>query len=234
MVAWVLLVANGVNANVVVNGGFETPPLPPASVLTVHSGAEPPGFGWTVSVTNVEIFRQGYVGGGGTLPFNGAPYEGLQLLDLDGFPSISAISQTLPTTPGALYSLTFAYANNPYRVGPSLATVFVQNASNNADVMIPFPIAHGTATPSNYDWTLSPPLFFLAQESSTNLRFVSNNVAFTDAGIFLDAISVNPVPEAGAFLFVGAVATGACAAARFRRLRVCLAPRLREAERCGL
>jgi hypothetical protein len=202
-------ITNVANAELVVNGGFETPPLPPASILTVNSGAEPPGFGWSVIAANVEVKRQFYVGGGGTLPFNGLPYEGLQLLDLDGYPNAGAISQTLSTTPGALYALNFAYANNPYRTGPSLATVYVQNASNNADLMVPFPIVHGTATPSDYDWTLSPTLYFLAQGSSTNLRFVSNDVTFTDAGIFLDAISVIPVPEpaTGVLAFAALVAS---------------------------
>jgi hypothetical protein len=70
--------------------------------------------------------------------------------------------------------------------------------------MLPFPIAHGTATASDYDWTLSPTLLFVAQSTSTNLRFVSNDVTFTDAGIFLDAISVDRVPEPATFI-VGAI-----------------------------
>jgi hypothetical protein len=125
MAACVLFASSTASAELVTNGGFETPAIPDASALTITSGAEPAGFAWTVTQTNVEIKRQGYVGGGGTKPFNGAPYEGLQSLDLDGFPSASAISQTLSTTPGTLYALNFAYANNPYRVGPALATVYV-------------------------------------------------------------------------------------------------------------
>src|SRR6185295_13387476 len=74
MAAYALLASQSANAELVINGGFETPPLPPASILTINPGAEPAGFGWTVSVSNVETQRQGYVGGGGTLPFNGAPY----------------------------------------------------------------------------------------------------------------------------------------------------------------
>ena len=163
---------------------------------------------------NVETQRQGYVGGAGTKPFNGAPYEGLQSLDLDGYPNAGGISQTILTTPGALYSLSFAYANNPYRIGPALATVYVQNFSSNADLITPFPIAHGTATASDYDWTLSPTLYFFAQESSTNLRFVSNDVAFTDAGIFLDAISVVAVPEPASFILAGLGLMGVLGARR--------------------
>jgi hypothetical protein len=212
---YVLFASQGANAELVINGGFETPPLAPASILTINSGAEPAGFGWTVTTQNVETQRQFYVGGGGTLPFNGAPYEGLNLLDLDGYPNASAISQTLATTPGALYLLSFAYANNPYRIGPALATVRVQNVSNSADLMTPFPIAHGTATSSNYDWTLSPTLYFFAQEASTNLSFVSNDVTFTDAGIFLDAISVSAVPEPATSVLLISAAASWC----FRRGR---------------
>jgi hypothetical protein len=220
MATCVLTASQGANAELVINGGFETPPLAPSSFLTVNPGAEPAGFGWTVSVSNVEIVRQGYIGGGGTKPFNGPPYEGLQWLDLDGFPNAGAISQTLSTTPGALYSLSFAYANNPYRIGPAVATVTVQNVSNNADLITPFPIAHGTATASDYDWTLSPTLYFFAQESSTNLKFVSNDVTFTDAGIFLDAISVSAVPEPSTLVMLFVSSLGICLRRRLLASRV--------------
>jgi hypothetical protein len=222
VVACVLLASNGANAELVVNGGFETPPTGAPNFLTVNPGAEPPGFGWSVTTGNVEIVRQGYVGGSG--PFNGPAYESDQWLDLDGYPSAGAISQTLSTTPGALYSLNFAYANNAYRIGPALATVYVQNLSNNADLMTPLPIAHGTATGSDYDWTLSGPVSFTAQESSTNLKFVSNDVTFTDAGIFLDAISVVTVPEPSTFVLAGLGLIGVLAVRRRHSLFNQLSP----------
>ncbi|HQR09574.1 MAG TPA: DUF642 domain-containing protein [Gemmatales bacterium] len=191
------------HGQLLINGGFETPAEPVNLYRLITPGNEPVGFGWTVGLNSVEIQRQGYVGGGGTLPFNGASYEGLQLLDLDGFPNPGSITQTFTTTPGVQYALNFAYANNPYRVGsPAQATVSVQDAVGLTNLITPLAFSHNTSTVSNYFWNLSGPLSFTASGTSTKLSFVSNNGS-GDAGIYLDAISVVAVPEPSTLVLVG-------------------------------
>lgn len=209
-------------AAILINGSFETPAVGNPKILSVNPGGEPSGFGWTVTSPlpnngNVEVKAQGYVGGNGTLHFDGPAYDGTQWLDLDGFPNPGAIAQSFATTPGVQYSLSFAYANNPFRIGgPASATVFVQNSADNANLLVPVLLSHGTATSTDYHWTLSGPLLFTATGSSTTLRFVSTDVT-GDAGIFLDAISVSAVPEPASLAIWGLGALGSVIASYRRR-----------------
>ena len=210
MAALALLGSQNVNASeLLINGSFETPVVPPSppsnKFLTVNAGAEPAGFGWTVEFSNVEIVAQGYIGGGGTLPFDGPAYHADQWLDLDGYPSPGAISQTFATVSGAPYALSFAYANNPYRGSDASATVSVRNVADNVDLITPLLITHGNSEPADYHWTPSGTIVFIAQGPSTKLMFVSNDPSdiHGDAGIFLDAISVAEAPEPSTLVLAG-------------------------------
>lgn len=191
-------------AGLIVNGSFEVPSaVPTGGIIEIYPGSEPAGFGWTVDSGTVEIIRQGYVGGAG--PFNGPAYDGQQWLDLDGI-SAGSISQSFATTPGVLYDLSFAYANNPYVnfSGIPQATVSLVDTSSGMGLITPLLISHSASTSDDYDWTLSGAIQFRAIGSSTTLSFSSDDPPSSDSGIFLDGISVslNSVPEpSGVVLF---------------------------------
>ena len=106
--------------NLIVNGSFESPSATSSGkIIEVFSGSEPAGFTWNVTSGTVEITQQGYVDPAGQV-FAGPAFQGSQWLDLDGI-SPGAIAQTFATTPGTLYALSFAYANNPFRTTPPTA-----------------------------------------------------------------------------------------------------------------
>ena len=42
-------------ANLLINGGFETPPLNPGDLITVSPGNEPTGLSWTVTSGTVDV-----------------------------------------------------------------------------------------------------------------------------------------------------------------------------------
>lgn len=228
VVCTALVAERGRAENLIVNGSFETPVATNGIITVLASGTTPLGFDWTVATGGVEITRQGYIGGSsGQSPFNGPAYQGSQWLDLDAeqTPGPGTLFQTFATTAGSAYDLTFAYASNPYRAypGPAKATVRVFDTTSTTDLLTAFQISHGSSTGSNYDWQVSGPVTFTATGASTTLRFASDNPLNSDAGIFLDGISVTAaVPEPAACSIVGALACVAAplaAAKRFKRTR---------------
>lgn len=195
-----LVAESGRAENLIINGSFETPVATNGIITVLASGSAPIGFDWTVATGGVEITRQGYMGGpGGQFLFSGPAYVGSQWLDLDGeqTPGPGTLLQTFTTTSGSAYDLTFAYASNPYRLypGPAKATVRIVDTDTLNNLITAFQISHGSSTGSNYDWQVSGPVTFTATGTSTTLRFTSDNPSNSDAGIFLDSISVVPVPE---------------------------------------
>jgi hypothetical protein len=226
VVCTALVAERGRAENLIVNGSFETPVATNGIIKVLASGSAPLGFDWTVAAGGVEITRQGYVGGsGGSSPFNGPAYQGSQWLDLDAeqTPGPGTLLQTFATIAGSAYDLTFAYASNPYRAypGPARATVRVFDTTSTTDLLTAFQISHGSSTGSNYDWKVNAPVTFTATGASTTLRFASDNPLNSDAGIFLDGISVTAaVPEPAGYATIGVAATVALAVRRAKpRLR---------------
>ncbi len=199
-------------ANLIVNGSFEVPPTP-NSIYTIVLGGEPAGFGWTVTKGEVETFDGlGYDFG------YGQPYHGSQILDLNGV-AVGGISQAFATTPGMSYQLTFAYANNwaaTSPTDPATATVRIFDTGSGLDVVSPLAISHGTSAQSNLDWTLAT-LTFVPTGTSTTLDFDSTRYSTPTTGIFLDAVSVTPVPEPKSI--AAASAASLAGLALVRRLR---------------
>ena len=189
-------------------------------ILEISSGSAPTGFDWIVTSGTVEVTEQGYVDPANQV-FAGSAYEGSQWLDLDGI-SPGTISQSFATTPGTLYALSFAYANNPFQnnssdSGNPSATIHVVDTATMGQLAT-LSISHSTSTADDFNWTLSGPLVFAASGVSSTLVFASNDAAASDQGIFLDAIAVNSVPEPSslAMLLIGAVAAVGVASCRQR------------------
>ena len=96
----ILVTVSVAQANLITNGSFEQPVIPYADV-EIFTSIE----GWTTTYGfSVEI--QARDSGGGT------PYEGDQLIELDGLES-SNIIQDVATVNGENYQLSFAYAGRP-------------------------------------------------------------------------------------------------------------------------
>ena len=103
------------NAQIITNGGFETPDTPTYLLIGAGQNTIVP---WVVGLNNVEV---GDAVGNGFLV--GPAFEGAQFLDLNGT-GRGRLTQAFATTPGLLYTLTFAYANNYYNSStPASATV---------------------------------------------------------------------------------------------------------------
>jgi hypothetical protein len=101
-----LAAACSVHANILVNGGLETPlaPTMPDNLVytspTLNPGALP---GWTITTGTVDVVPSSYF----------ASSQGNFSVDMVGTPGIGGISQTFATTPSVDYLLTFDFAVNP-------------------------------------------------------------------------------------------------------------------------
>jgi hypothetical protein len=119
-------------ANLIKNGGFEKP-IAPAGGLTCLSTGQ--AFAnWTVvgATGNVCIVSGTYTANGWTVE----PEAGAQSLDLTGYGSNMAtgVSQTVATTPGAAYQLTFWVGNVVDPSGADGATSTVNVLVNGVQV----------------------------------------------------------------------------------------------------
>ena len=166
--------------NLVVNGGFEnntfggTGPDGYYNIGPAGSGANhdiPDGFGWSVPVNNVDIVSNGRYGP--NLSTGGAFN-----LDLVGYGSSGAISQTLATIVGQQYLVSLDYSSN--------------DGINNPTAIIAGDSTIGTIT-GTHAWQNYTGLFTATSTSTTFM--ISEGVGGGNAGVFLDNINVSAVPE---------------------------------------
>lgn len=184
LAALLLLASAAAGANQVANGSFEDPVIAAASFQNIAGGSEPPGFGWSVVFNNVDLISTGVLG------ITGPMAAGSQALDLVGFGTGGAIAQSFATTAGTTYGLQFSYANNPIVTGTASASVQV---TAGPATLLSTTVTHDTSTAGNLAWTTYSATF-TATGSTATLRF-DNTIGGGNGGVFLDAISVTPVPE---------------------------------------
>jgi hypothetical protein len=165
-------------ADQIINGGFEQPSTTTFTDVVAPDNSTIPG--WTVSGGSVDVVNA--AGNGYDV---GPAYQGAQYLDLNGY-AAGTIAETFATTPGTIYRLSFAYANN-YNPPTSLtASVTVTNGSG---ILLSTNVTHASSVSGNLNWSVFIQTF-TANQSSATLTFVSKNSG--NGGIFLDAISVSP------------------------------------------
>ncbi len=170
-------------ANLVTNGGFESPVLVPNpdGFLRITSGLT----GWTIIAPgNIDLVGPYWI-----------PSEGVQSIDLSGGRR-GAISQDIPTESGKLYDLSFDMAGNP--VGPPTeksVEVFWGGVSQGISTFST--TGHSQLS---MGWKTEGRLLLPSTASSTELRFVDKSDGNGFYGVALDNIivtehSVIPSPE---------------------------------------
>ena len=166
-------------ADEIVNGGFEQPAIATFLEVVAPNSATIPG--WTVTAGSVDVVNA--AGNGFDV---GPADQGAQYLDLNGTRA-GTISQTFPTTPGATYQLSFAYANNYF---PPTSLTAQVTLSDGSGALFVTTVSHASSVAGNLNWAAFNQ-WFTARQSSTTLTFVSTNAG--NGGVFLDSISVRAI-----------------------------------------
>lgn len=177
-------------ANLVINGGFESPAVASGGFSTFAGGSGL--LGWSVAGSNVVLIDTAYTEGG--LVFN--PNGGTSSVDLTGVANTgpaNALQQSIDTETG-LYRLTF-YVGNASPTGQngavySLASTI--NLSINGGAVMAF--TNGDNTPFRINWKRFDVDF--AAIGPTTLTF-SNGTPLGDNFAGLDDVSVTLRPASG-------------------------------------
>lgn len=208
-------------ANLIVNGGFEAPAI--GGFFQNFASGSTAITGWTVDQLNagenVDIVNGLFTPGGPSPAF-----EGAQFLDLVGFGTLGSIFQTFSTVAGQSYVLNFAYSHNLFGGDPSAdAVVGVADGGPLGSAIFQTVFSHNSGTSTNLDWRQFS-FGFVAAGTQSSLVFLSGNGG-ANAGILLDDVSVNAVPEpaAWALMIVGFGLVGGAVRRRKPSVRVSFA-----------
>jgi hypothetical protein len=192
-------------ANLVANGGFETPSI---ATFYVNYTAGSPAPGWAVTTNNVDIVN------GQFTPSGPAPaYEGQQYLDLVGYGATGAIPQSISTVAGKTYHFSFAYSNNPWSTSTASADYAFGGATGS--------VTHSGANTTDLLWTTLAGSF-TATSASTLVSF-NETVGGNNGGVLLDAVTVS-APEASTWTMMLAGFAGLAVLAYRRSSQVIALP----------
>jgi len=188
--------------NIVANGSFETPTVPVGGFTTFASGSNAIT-DWTVvgpSGSSVAIVSGTFTQFGFTFPAQ----DGVQWLDLTGLNSntTDGVQQTVATTPGALYDLSFFVGNisNPGGLFGTTSTVGVQI---NGGPVVSFTNSGGVGSTSLVWQQFTLP--FTATAATTSITFI-NQDSSGDYNNGLDNVSLtlgqSTVPDSSSTLLL--------------------------------
>jgi choice-of-anchor C domain-containing protein len=178
------LAATDAHASLVTNGSFEAP----GSVCVAGATSLP---GWTVGSANIDIINAACSGMGAA--------AGTWFVDLTGSGGAGAgsIYQTVATTPGQQYVLSFYFGGNPQwqYLGYANDSPFKSmNVLINGNLQGTFGVNTTGFAYGDPGWNLDQ-LHFIAASSSTQIGFVSlNGSNRTVYGPLLDGVNLEAVP----------------------------------------
>lgn len=196
-----VLVAKPADANLILNGSFETP-LVPVGGTTIFGAGSTSITGWTVvgvGADSVALVSTSFAQSGVT--FNAQ--QGQQWIDLAGNASnsqSSGVTQSIATVPGGSYEVSFYVGSADDVVNNFFFPSTIDLSINGG------PRAHFTnpATPSNHlDWAqfVVP---FTATGSSTSLTFYNGGTNFNFLSAFDNVVAVGvPEPSSGVLIAFG-------------------------------
>lgn len=181
------------NAAIITDGGFESPVT---STFIAISAGQTTISPWVVGLTGVDLAS---INGGFIV---GPAFEGTQYIDLDGSPGPGRLTQAFTTTPGLIYAVTLAYANNYVNTASASATVRLFDGLGDR---LNQTITHTSSLSGNLNWTVFNGQF-TALQSTTSLEVSSLSAGGSQGGILLDGVDVQIVPEpaSAALLLLGA------------------------------
>jgi hypothetical protein len=178
-----------------INGSFETPGI--GSGYAQVGPGDPSIAGWTVIGSQVLLIHDTYTEPG--LAFSAQ--HGDQSLDLTGLgnPGFGGVQQSVATTAGATYTLTFFVGNqddsNPNYTLDAAVNLFIDGSLTGTFV-------NPNSTPGDLNW-LQFTVPVIAASNSTTIAFVSATPP-PDNFAGLDNVSFTAVPEPGSLALLGA------------------------------
>jgi hypothetical protein len=189
--------------NLIKDGSFENPNIGKDFYRNYGIPTQNPWSGfsfdnsWLIFSNNVDIVSDKGAPGGAPAA------SGNQYLDLVGYGSTGGIAQIFKTTPGADYTVSFEYGNNPWSTATASASVSVFGLKNFHVVdLATEDFTHTGSTDSDINWSILT-FSFIADSTFTTLAF-DNTVGSNNGGILLDAVSVvDPAPIPGTVMLFG-------------------------------
>jgi hypothetical protein len=166
------------NAQLIINGSFETPDTPTYMYIDPGQNTLAP---WVVGPSPVEV---GDAVGNGFI--TGPAFEGVQMLDLHG-----RLTQAFATTPGSLYTVTFAYTDHPAEPVTSAPARARVRLFDGLGDRLNQTFTHTGAVSNDFHWTVFKGQF-TALQNTTKLEFtpLTTVPSGLPGGILLDAVQV--------------------------------------------
>ena len=184
LVWWTCSVAHA-GTNLVINGGFEQPPVPLASYVSFPA---PTSFlGWTVWSGSVDVVGTNFY----------ANASGLQSLDLNTYVS-GGVYQDITNSPGEQYRLRFAFGANTAGIGdassgPALKRMEVRWGTNTLVVLEHDVTGRSRTSVGWREFTFSVPGTGLDRLSFLSLTPGSAGPALDNVSLTLASEPINPV-----------------------------------------
>jgi choice-of-anchor C domain-containing protein len=173
-------------ANLVTNGSFEVPVTATNTTIAAGSSALT---GWQISGTSgIDLVHDSVW----------QPSDGLQSISLN-WVSPSTLTQTILTSPGQMYQLSFDMAAEAYG-GPATRTMDV---FWNGNLVESASFAYTGQPPSAMGWQNHFAMVVAGPGGSDMLQFVSTTP--DNFGPALDNVALNAVPEPGTFVVWGGI-----------------------------